>query len=166
LLGLSACGGDKPSGLASFTPSSTTSPTSAAEWTGEQQQVIDTTLTYRALIANYRRGTRVDRAKLRTVATESRSVEAEKAIVGGLTLGFVLQGAPDLEEVRAVEITGATSTLTECWIGRSYGVKKSVSPPVTAKPSTPHIVKVNLTRSAGTWHVAGFTDGAACAAKG
>lgn len=62
-------------------------------------------------------------------------------------------------------ITGAKSVLTECWIGRRYGVKKSASPPVTAKPSTPRIVKVDLTRSAGTWRGAGFTDGAACAAK-
>lgn len=107
----------------------------------------------------------MERTKLRSVATESRAIQAEKAIVGGLTLGFVLRGDDDVEEVRAVTITGAKSILTECWIGRSYGVKKSVSPPVTAKPATPHIVSVDLTRSAGTWRVAGFTDGAACAAK-
>lgn len=166
LLGLSACGSDKPSGLAPFTPNSSTSPTSASKWTQEQQQVIDSFLAYRALIAKYRRGARVDRALLRSVATEQRAVQAEQGIVGGLTLGFILSGDDDVEEIRAVTVTGAKSKLTECWIGRSYGVKKSASPPVTAKPSTPRIVNVNLTRSAGTWRVAGFTDGAACAARG
>jgi hypothetical protein len=167
VLTLSGCGGDKSSGLASFKPSShSPSPSSTSTWTPEQQQVIDANKTYRGLVAKYRRGAKVDRVLLRSVATEQRAVQAEKAIVGGLALGFILSSDDDVEEIRAVTITGAKSTLTECWIGRSYGVNKSASPPITAKPSTPHMVSVNLTRSAGTWRVAGFTDGAACAAKG
>lgn len=87
MLGLSACGSDKSSGLAPYTPSSSTSPTTASKWTPEQQQVIEATMTYRALTTKYAKGVKVDRAKLRTVATEKRAVEAEKVIVGGLSSG-------------------------------------------------------------------------------
>jgi len=164
---LSGCGGDKSSGLASFTPGSSPSSTATSKWTPDQQQVIDATMAYRLLVSKYLRGeTRLDRAALRSVATESRAVEAEKIIVGGLTIGFILKGPEDVNEVRAVTITGAKATLTECWIGRSYGVRKSSSPPVTAKPAKPLLVNISLTRSAGSWRVSGFTDGAACAAKG
>jgi len=163
---LSGCGGDKSSGLSSFTPGSTTAPTAASKWTPDQQQVIKATLAYRALTTKYARGVKLDRAALRSVATEERAVQAEKDIVGGLVFGFILTGEDDGDEIRAVTVTGAKSTLTECWIGRSYGVNKLASPAVTAKPSAPHLVSVNLTRSAGSWRVSGSTAGAACAAKG
>jgi hypothetical protein len=168
VLGLSGCGGEKTSGIAPYTPgaSKSASPTTTSNWTPEQQQVIEATMAYRALIQKYSRGTMVDRAELRTVATEQRAVDAEKAIVGGLTLGYILSGEPDLDEVRAVTITGAKSVLTECWIGRSYGVKKAASPPVTAMPQAPLIVNMKLTRADGKWRVSGSTPGAACAAKG
>jgi hypothetical protein len=163
---LSGCGGDKSSGLATLTPGTSPSPTAASKWTPDQQQVIKATLAYRALTTKYARGVKLDRTALRSVATEKRAVQAEKDILGGLAFGFTLKGEDDVDEIRAVTITGAKSTLTECWIGRGYGVNKLASPPVTAKPSAPHLVRVNLTRSAGSWRVSGTTPGAACTAKG
>jgi hypothetical protein len=164
---LSGCSGDKPSGLAAFTPGASSSSSAAAsKWTPEQQQVIDANLRYDGLVAKYSRGQKVDRAELRTAATESRAAKAELDITGGLTIGFILQGPPDEHEIRSVTISGAESTLTECWIGHSYGVRKSATPPETAKAVAPAIVTVKLKRSAGTWRVSAVATGAACAAKG
>lgn len=101
---------------------------------------------------------------LRSVATGAFAVEVGENIVDGLNLGFILYGNDDVHEVRAVTITGATSILTECWIGRAYSVNKKFSPAVTTKPLVPAINNVSLIRAAGKWHVAGFTEGASCAA--
>jgi hypothetical protein len=66
-------------------------------------------LAYDALVAKYRRGsTKMDRAALRSVATEARAVQAEKDVVGGLTFGSILVGDADVEEVRAARSLART----------------------------------------------------------
>lgn len=167
VMALSACGGGQSTGPAPFTPSSSSqssSPTTTSKWTPEQEQVIETTLTYHGLVAKYRKGATLDMAALRSVATEARAVQTGKTIVAGLSAGFILYG-DDAHEIRSVTITGATSVLTECWIERSYGVNRKASPTIRTKPSASHIGIINLSRSADRWHVSGYTDGAACAAK-
>ena len=169
VMALSGCGGGKTSGLTSLTPGSDShspAPAAAPTWTPTQQQVIDTTLTYHALFSKFSKGAKLDMVALRSVATDAFAVEVGKNIVDGLNLGFILYGNEDVHEVRAVTITGANSVLTECWIGRAYSVNKKFSPPVTTKPLASVINNVNLMRAAGKWHVAGFTEGAACAATG
>lgn len=164
---LSGCGGGKSSGPTSVPPgvgSRSPSPVIAPTWTPIQQQVIDATLTYHALFSKFSKGAKLDMVALRSVATDAFAVEVGKNIVDGLNLGFILYGNDDVHEVRAVTITGATSILTECWIGRAYSVNKKFSPAVTTKPLVPAINNVSLIRAAGNWHVAGFTEGASCAA--
>jgi hypothetical protein len=169
VVGLSGCGAEKPSGLAlpTSSPSShSSSRVPAPSWTSAQQQVIDTTLTYHALFSKFSKGTKLDMAALRSVATDAFAVQVGKNIVDGLDLGFIRYGDEDMHEIRAVTITGPKSTLTECWIGRSYAVNKKFSPSVTTKPLAPAISSVSLTRTAGKWLVSGFTEGPACAARG
>jgi hypothetical protein len=164
---LSGCGGDKPSGLASFTPGASSGSSPAApKWTPGQQEGINASLLYDGLVAKYSRGQMVNRAELRTAATESRAVGAEKEISGGFAMGFILHGPADEHQIRSVTITGAESTLTECWIGHSYGVRKAASPPETAKAAAPTILTIKLTRSADKWRLSALTEGAAGAAKG
>jgi hypothetical protein len=170
LLGLSACSSGKPSGLAPFTPgatstSSSPSPTSTSKWTPEQQQVIEAYVMYQALITKYRKGAKLDMAALRSVATEAFAVKSGKEVAAGLSAGFILHG-DDVHDTRVVTIAGTKSILTECWDTKSYGVNEKASPPITAKGAPPANYTVNLTRSADTWHVAGFTRGAACSVNG
>jgi hypothetical protein len=170
LLGLSGCSSDKPSDLGPLTPgasssSASPSPSSTSRWTPEQQQVIEVYVTYQALITKYRKGAKLDMAALRSVATEAFAVKSGKEVAAGLSAGFILHG-DDVHDIQVVTIAGTKSILTECWDTKSYGVNAKASPPVTAKGAPPANYTVNLTRSADTWHVAGFTRGAACSVNG
>ena len=169
VMALSGCGGGKAAGLTPGTSTSVRSslvPVVAPTWTASQQQVIDTTLSYHALFSRFSRGARLDMVALGSVATNAFAAEVGKSIVDGLKLGFILQGNDDVHQVRSVTIMGTKSTLTECWIGRAYSVNTKFSPAITTKPLVPAINNVSLVRAAGKWHVAGFTEGPACAATG
>jgi hypothetical protein len=164
VMALSGCGGGEPSSLTPGSGSHIASPVAAPIWSPPQQQVINTTLTFHALFSKFSKGAKLNMVALRSVATDAFAVEVGKNIVDGLNLGFMMYGSEDVHEVRTVTITGAKSILSECWIGRAYLVNKKFSPPVTTRPLAPAINNVNLIRAAGTWHVAGFTEGTACAA--
>jgi hypothetical protein len=116
-------------------------------------------------VLEVQQGREAGHVALGNVATDAFASQVGKNILDGLNLGFILHGNHDVHQVRSVTITGATSILTECWIGRAYSVSKKFSPAVTTKPLAPAINNVNLVRSAGKWRVAGFTEGPACAAS-
>jgi hypothetical protein len=167
VLALSGCGAALRPALVSVTAGpgrTSSSPAAAPNWTPAQQQVIDTTLTYHVLFSKFSKGATLDMVALRSVATDAFAVQVGKNIVDGLKLGFVLHGNDDVHEVRAVTIKGAQSILSECWIGRAYSVNTKFSPAVVTRPLAPAINNVSLVRASGTWHVAGFTEGAPCAA--
>jgi hypothetical protein len=168
VLGLSACSSEKPSGVAPFTPSASSSSSSSSspssKWTPEQQQVTEAYATYQSLITKYRKGTKLDMAALRAVATEPFAVQSGKNVIAGLSAGFILHG-DDVHDTRTVTIRGSKATLTECWDTRSYGVNMKATPSITAKGAAPALYTVNLTRSDDRWFVAGFTPGPACSVK-
>ncbi len=166
LLGLSACGGDKPSGLPVYTPGvgGGSSPTATSKWTPEQEQVI----------AGYGRFTdlqtaistkvaKIDMAKAHRVAREPFATEYLQQLDETLSAGFVQKGKV-VNTISAVAVSGVTATIKTCvdQTHMTFSVPGNASaPPVGTRPPTMAIV--SLARQGGSWLVAGFKgDEGAC----
>jgi hypothetical protein len=91
--GLSACSSGRPSGLAPFTPSATSSsssptPTSTSKWTPEQQQVIDGYDRFRDLMTAIRtKVKKVDVIEAHKVAKEPFATQYLQALPARSRLG-------------------------------------------------------------------------------
>ena len=119
LLGLSACGGDGPSGLATVTPiasraGSSPTPTSTSKWTPEQQQVIDGYDRFIDLpTAISTKAEKIDMAKVHKVAKEPFATVFLKGIDATLSAGFVQQGRAGYT-TSSVTVAGEMATIKTC----------------------------------------------------
>jgi hypothetical protein len=169
VLGLSGCSSDKPSGLALFTPSATTTtpsptPRSTSKWTPEQQQVIEGYDRFTDLqTAISTKALKVDMAKAHQVAKEPFATEYLKKLEVTLVMGFVQKGRV-VNTVSAVTITGNTAILKTCvdQTHMSFSIPGNASaPPVGTRP--PAVATVSLAREADSWLVSGSKgDEGAC----
>jgi nicotinamidase-related amidase len=109
VLMLSACGGEKPSGLPVFTPSpSPSSLTTTSKWSPEQQQVIDGYERFTDLSnAIWTKAEMLDMAKVHLVAQEPFATDAMKVITNTLSTGYVQRGK-SVSTILAVRVTGDT----------------------------------------------------------
>jgi hypothetical protein len=164
LLGLSACGGDKPSGLAVFTSgassSSSPSPTAMSKWTPEQQQVIDGYDRFNDIMTGYRsKGSEIDMAKAHQVGQEPFVTEYLKGIVQSLATGYVDTGKA-VSSTSSVTLVGSKATMKTCLdLTHTKPVNSGnpSAPPVQISP--PNRVTVSLVRGADSWLVAGLKGG-------
>jgi len=161
LLGLSACGGGKPSGLPVYTPaassSSSPSPTATSKWTPEQQQVIDGYEGFNNLItAISTKAEKIDMAKAHRVAKEPFVTGYLKGIDSTLSAGYVDTGKA-VSTTLAVTIAGGIATMKTCLDlthTKTLNPGNSAAPPVQNPP--PSRVTVSLAREAGSWLVTGL----------
>jgi len=164
--GLSACSSGRPSGLAPFTPSatstsSTPTPTNTSKWTPEQQQVIDGYDRYSELVAALlTKIEKVDLAKARHVATEPYATTFLKDIDSTLSAGFVQTGKA-LNTISAVTSRGKRATIMTCLDLTHTKLTKQAAPPAQNPP--PSQATVSLVREGGSWLVEGLkADEGAC----
>jgi len=165
VLGLSACSGEKPSGLAAFTPSpsgnaASASPTSASKWTPEQQQVIDgfdKFTDYRT--ATFTKTEKIDMAKAHQVAQEPFATKYMKRIDATLSAGFVQTGKV-VNTIASVTVAGEKATIKTCQDQTHTKLTKPSDPSAPAvKTLPPAMATVSLAREGDAWKVAGFTGG-------
>jgi len=166
LLGLTACSGEKPSGLATFKPSASggSSPTSASKWTPEQQQVIDGYDRFNDLqTAISTKVAKIDMAKAHRVAREPFASEYLKQLDGTLSAGFVQKGKV-VNTISTVTVSGVAATIKTCvdQTHMTFSVPGNASaPPMGTRPPT--MATVSLARQGDSWLVAGFKgDEGAC----
>jgi len=169
LLGLTACSGEKPSGLATFKPSasssSSASPTGTSKWTPEQQQVIDGydgfTRVYESI---YTGAEKIDMAKVHTVAKEPFATVTMKDIDATLSTGYV-QAGKVVNTISSVTVDGDKATIKTCY---DQTHTKFINPGKASAPAAqippPTIATVSLIRERGAWLLVGFKgDEGACA---
>ena len=160
LLGLTACSGEKPSGLATLKPSasgsSSPSPTSTSKWTPEQQQVIDgfdRFTDFRTAI--FTKTEKIDMAKAHRVAKEPFATTYLKRIDATLSAGFVQTGRV-VNTTSSVTVSGDKATVRTC---QDQTHTKLVNPdPSVPRVRTlpPAMATVSLVREGDLWLVAGF----------
>jgi hypothetical protein len=168
LLGLTACSGEKPSGLATFKPSASVSPspspTSTSKWTPEQQQVIegydDFTSLYESI---YTGAEKIDMAKVHKVAAEPFATSTMKSLDATLSTGYVQTGKV-VNTISAVTVTGDKATIKTCY---DQTHTKFINPRKTSAPAAqipaPTLATVSLARVLGAWVLTGFKgDEGAC----
>jgi hypothetical protein len=164
LLGLSACGGDKPSGLPVYTPgasgSSSASATSTSKWTPEQQQVIDGYAGFNTLMtAISTKGEKIDMPKAHRVAQEPFATEYLKGVDATLSAGYEQTGKP-VVTVLSATVAGDTASMKACLDLTHLNLINPGNPSAArweARP--PARVTVSLVRKGGSWLVAGIKGG-------
>jgi hypothetical protein len=171
LLGLSACGGDKPSGLPVYTPgaSSSSSPSSTAtsKWTPEQQQVIDGFNRFTDFtMAIWTKAENIDMAKAHRVAKEPFATLTMKDIEEVLSTGYVEMGKR-VYTISSVTAAGGTATVKTC-IDQTQ--RKLINPADPSSPAArnppPSMATVSLVREGGSWLVTGLKGGEGPCATG
>ena len=171
LLGLTACGGEKPSGLATFKPSgsgsSSASPTGTSKWTPEQQQVIDGYDRYTDLsTAIWTKAEKIDMAKVHKIATEPYATATMKEVDATLSAGFVQTGRV-VNTISAVTIVGGKASIKTCY---DQTHTKFTDPAHPAAPKVqippPSMGTVSLVREGGSWLVSDYQDGGATCVSG
>jgi hypothetical protein len=168
LLGLTACSGEKPSGLATFKPSasggSSPSPTSTSKWTPEQQQVIDGydgfTRVYESI---YTGAEKIDMARVHAVAKEPFATVTMKDVDATLSTGYV-QAGKVVNTISSVTVNGDKATIKTCY---DQTHTKFVNPGKASAPAAqippPTMATVSLMRERGVWLLTGFKgDEGAC----
>ena len=164
LLGLSACGGDKPSGLPLYTPgvssSSSPSPSTTSKWTPEQQQVIDGYDRFNDLItAIMSKAEKIDLAKAHKFAKEPFATTYLKGVDSTVSAGFVQEGKL-VRTVSSVTVAGDAATIRTC-VDQTHmklvNTGKTPGPAVQIPPPSWQIVSV--VRQGGSWLVAGLKSG-------
>ena len=165
VLGLSGCSSDKPSGLAPFTPSATStssspSPTSTSKWTPEQQQVIDGYDRFIDLqTAISTKAQKIDMAKAHKVAKEPFATEYLKGIDATLSAGYRQTGKAVVTVSSAI-VAGNTATMKACLDQTHLNLINPGNPSAPrweARP--PALVTVSLVREGGSWLIAGLRAG-------
>ena len=161
LLGLSACGSDKPSGLPVYTPgASSSSPTSTSRWTPEQQQVIDGYDRFNSLMtAISTKAEKIDMTKAHRVAKDPFATDYLKGVDATLSAGYEQTGKPNVT-VSSVTVAGGTATMKACLDLTHLNLINPGSPSAArweARP--PARVTVSLVREGGSWLVAGMKGG-------
>jgi len=167
VLGLSACGSDKPSGLAPFSPSATSTsstptptPTSTSKWTPEQQQVIegyDRFIDLQTAISS--EAQKIDMAKFHKVAKEPFATEYLKGIDATLSAGYRQTGKAVVTASSAI-IASNTATMKACLDQTHLNLINPSHPSAPrweARP--PALVTVSLVREGGSWLIAGIRAG-------
>jgi hypothetical protein len=169
LLGLSACSGDKPSGLATFTPrvsgsSSSPPPVSTSQWTPEQQQVIDGYDRYSKMVSGLlSKKEKVSLAKARQVATEPYATTFLKDVDATVSAGFVMTGKT-VNTISAVTTKGGKATIKTCLdLTRSKLAQPSAP---AAKSLPPSRATVSLSRHGDSWLVDGLKAGEGACVSG
>ena len=159
LLGLSACGGDKSSGLPAYTPgaSGSSSPTSPSKWTPDQQRVIDGYDGFTKLYESiYTGAEKIDMAKVHTVAREPFATATMKDVDATLSTGYVQTGKV-VNTISAVTLAGDKATIKTCY---DQTHTKFINPRKTSAPAAqiprPALATVSLTRVLGVWVLTGF----------
>jgi hypothetical protein len=155
VLGLSACGGEEPSGLPLYTPSpsssSSPSATKSSKWTPEQQQVIDGFNRFTDLqTAFMTKAERVDLARFRRVAKDPFATELTKGISGSIESGWVLKGKV-VNTISAVTVVGNVATLKTC---QDLTHTKLSTLSAVSKNPPPSPMTISLARQADSWLVA------------
>ncbi len=163
VLGLSACSGAKPSGLAPSTPSasaSSPSPTISSKWTPEQQRVIAGYDAYNALMDRIRTKTeKIDMAKAHRVGQEPFIRKQLQQMEQQLSSGYVEMGKA-VDTTLSVTVVGSTATLNTCLDLthiKLVNPGNPTAPPVKIPP--PARVNVLMVKDAGSWLVSGLKDG-------
>jgi hypothetical protein len=159
LLGLSGCSGDKPSGLATFTPSAS-GTVGASKWTVEQRQVIDNYDGFSAQVdAIWSKAEVIDMAKVHKVAKEPFATTTMKSIDASLSMGLVRTGHV-VDTISAVTVDGDKATIKTCY---DQTKTKFTSPPKASLPpvqiSPPSKATVTLAREGSSWLVTDFKGG-------
>jgi hypothetical protein len=167
LLVLSACSSGKPSGLAPFTPSATSTsstPTSTSKWTPEQQQVIDGYGRYNELItAILSKTEKIDEAKVHKVAAEPYATTFLKRVDATISAGYVQTGKL-IATISAVQVTNEGATIKVC-VDQTHTRLTNPSHPAVPKAKTlpPALATLPMVRKGDAWLVAGFHgDEGAC----
>jgi len=168
LLGLSACGGEEPSGLAVYTPgangSAAPSATSTSKWTPEQQQVIDGYEGFNDLIATIMsKAETIDLAKAHKVAKEPFATTYLKGVDSTISAGFVQKGKI-VRTVSSVTVDGDAATIRTC-VDQTHmklvNTGKNPGPAVQVPP--PSWQTVSVVRQGDSWLVDGLkSDGGTC----
>jgi hypothetical protein len=163
LLGLSACSGEKPSGLATFTPgasSGSSSPTSTSKWTPEQQQVIDGYAGFNSLMTAISTKTeKIDMAKAHRVAKEPFATEYLKGVDTTLSAGYEQTGKP-IVTVSSATVAGDTASMKACLDLTHLNLINPGNPSAARwEPRRPSRVTVSLVLEGGSWLVAGIKGG-------
>ena len=166
LLGLSGCGGDKPSGLTAYTPgvSGSSSPTSTSRWTPEQQKVIDGYDRFIDLqTAISSKAVTIDMVKVHGVASEPFATSTMKDIDAALSAGFVQKGKTT-NTISSVTSAGETATIDTCLDRTKLNLTNPTHPSAPRwKAQPPSKGTVSLAREGGSWLVAGYEgDKGAC----
>lgn len=161
VLGLSACGGEEPSGLPVYTPgasgSSSPSPTSTSKWTPEQQQVIDGYDRFNDLItAIMSKAEKIDMAKAHKAAKEPFATTYLKGVDSTISAGFVQKGKV-VRTVSSVTVAGDAATIRTC-VDQTHmklvNTGKNPGPAVQIPP--PSWQTVSVVRQGDSWLVAGL----------
>lgn len=165
VLGLSACGSDKPAGVAPFTPSvnsasSSPTPTSASKWTPEQQQVIEGYDRFNNLVTAFMtKAEAIDVAKARQVAKEPFASVILKGIDSTISAGFVQEGKL-VRTVSSVVVAEDAATIKAC-VDETH--MKIVNPGNPSGPAVrippPSWQTVSVVRIGRSWLVAGLKSG-------
>ena len=165
LLGLSACGSDKPSGLPVYTPgASSSSPTSTSRWTPEQQQVIDGYNRFTDFrTAIFTKTEKIDMAKAHRVAIEPFVTMYLKSVDATLSAGFVQTGKV-VNTISSVTVTGSQAIVRTC---QDQTHTKLINPGDSSVPTVgtlpPALATVSLVHNGDLWLVSGFKgDEGAC----
>jgi hypothetical protein len=165
VLGLTACGSDKPSGVAPFTPNATgtgssPTPTSTSKWTPEQQQVIDGYDRFidlqTAISSGAQKG---DVATFHKVAKEPFANQTMKGIALALSAGFVQTGKA-VNTISSVTLVGETASIKTCLDQTHLNLINPSHPSAPrweARP--PSKGTVLLVRERDVWLVSGYKGG-------
>jgi hypothetical protein len=180
VLGLSACGGEKPSGLAPFTPpasNGSSSPTSrsadspertgTSKWTVEQQRVIEGYGRFTDFTTSiWAKDVKIDMAKARRVAKEPFATVVMKSIDGTLSAGYIRTGKV-VNTISTVTVAGDKATLETCL---DQSQTKYSNPGNASAPSVqmlpPARGTVSLVREANSWLVADYKIGKGACVSG
>ena len=161
LLGLSACGGDKPPGLPLYTPGvGGSSPTNTSKWTPEQQQVIDGYDGFNSLVAAiWSKDEKIDMAKAHQVAGEPFITKYLQNLDAALSAGLVLTGKV-VNTISSVTVVGGTATINTCVDATHTKLTNPGNPSApTAQIPPPSRMSVSMVRKADSWLVTGLKGG-------
>jgi hypothetical protein len=164
LPGLTACSGDKPSGLPAYAPGagggSSPSPTGTSKWTPEQQQVIDGYGGFNSLMtAISSKAEKIDMTKAHGVSKEPFASEYLKGVDATLSAGYKQTGKP-VVTVSSATVAGDTATMKACLDLTHLNLINPGNPSAArweARP--PARVTVSLVRESGSWLVSGIKSG-------
>jgi hypothetical protein len=177
---MTACSGEKPSGVAPFTPSASNgnssptsnsapspSPTGASKWTSEQQQVIEGYGRFTDLsTAIWAKDVEIDMAKVRRVAKEPFATVVMKSIDGSLSAGYIRTGKV-VNTISTVTVAGDKATLETC-LDQSHTKYSSPGHPSAAPVQMlpPAKGTVSLVRETNSWLVADYKVGEGACVSG